>query len=129
MISDSCIYMWLALQQLVIFCSRWISEAVRCATETAAPLPQSRSSRIWSWVPRGSEPRMTVLARTSKNLPNPALGMQNFSKRTCKVSVFQIRIHFSIRFLLIRKGNTKLKTYNKKILNGYKWSSLVITFF
>jgi hypothetical protein len=33
-------------------------------------LPESWDSEIWSWVPWNSEPRMTVLARTSSSLPN-----------------------------------------------------------
>jgi hypothetical protein len=36
-----------------------------------ARLPASRDSKIWSRVPRESESSMTVLARTSSNLPDP----------------------------------------------------------
>jgi hypothetical protein len=33
-------------------------------------LPEPWESKIWSWVPRDSEPRMTVLARPSSNFPD-----------------------------------------------------------
>jgi hypothetical protein len=36
-------------------------------------LPESWDSKIWSQVLRDSEPRMSVLVRTSSNLPNPTL--------------------------------------------------------
>jgi hypothetical protein len=35
----------------------------------AAWLPDSWDGKTWSWVPRNLEPRMTVLARHSSNLP------------------------------------------------------------
>jgi hypothetical protein len=35
-----------------------------------ARLPGLWESKLWSWVPRDSEPRITVLVRTSSNLPD-----------------------------------------------------------
>jgi hypothetical protein len=46
-------------------------------------LPQSRDIKIWSWVLRDSEPRMTVLARTSANLPDRPLVEHKCSHEHC----------------------------------------------
>jgi hypothetical protein len=35
-----------------------------------ARIKPKKSSRTWSWVPRGLKPRMTVLAKTSTKLPD-----------------------------------------------------------
>jgi hypothetical protein len=70
---------------------------------------ESWQSNIWSSVPRDSEPRMTVLAGTSSNLPDPTGGGGLIKFWTRDFSTFlthHIRLLFSLCFPLKAEINT-----------------------
>jgi hypothetical protein len=71
---------------LKVFC-----DAIPCPFWVAvARLSVWRYSKMWSWVQRESEPRMTVLARTSRNLPVPARQIPSRMVYGCNTFLYNV---------------------------------------